>query len=198
MAILKVTLSNADTTANFGTFGYCISGDSGGCTGKHIGYDPASVMESLDNTDFGTASTDTSKALTRVMVLHPIATGVAFIAFLLALGSGFCGAIFAASTALIAWLITIVVMITDFVLFGIIKRHVNNDGSGSNASFSTGMWTLVAAMVILLVGTLLVILTCCSSRMHRQNRNTKHEESGYAANGTTVQKRHFWQRRNRY
>ncbi|KAF4609813.1 hypothetical protein G7Y89_g15810 [Cudoniella acicularis] len=197
IAILKVKLSDGTTSVNFGTFGYCISGPNGGCTSKHIGYNPADLMDTIDNTNFDTAATDTTKGLTRVMVLHPIACGVAFIAFLLALGSGFCGAIFAASMSLIAWIITIIVMITDFVLFGIIKRHVNNDGSGSNAYFTTGMWTLLAAMILLFLGTILVLLTCCSSRMHRQNRNVKGAESGYA-NGTTVSRRHFWQRRNRY
>ena len=59
-------------------------------------------MSQIDQTTFTTAATDTSKALTRVMILHPIACGVAFIAFLLALGSGVCGAIFAAMVAAVA------------------------------------------------------------------------------------------------
>ncbi|KAH6683330.1 SUR7/PalI family-domain-containing protein [Halenospora varia] len=197
IAILKVKI-NDNSAITFGTFGYCTTSSSGDdCTGKHIGYNPALVMEGIDNTDFSRASMDTSKALTRVMILHPIACGVSFIAFLLALGSGFCGAIAAAMVSVIAWIITIVVMITDFVLFGIIKRHVNNDGSGSNAYFTTAMWTLLVAMLCLFLGTILVLLTCCSSRMHRQNKPTKHAESGYA-NGTTTTRRHFWQRRTRY
>jgi len=166
------------------------------CYPKHIGYNPAEIMSQIDQTTFTTAATDTSKALTRVMILHPIACGVAFIAFLLALGSGVCGAIFAAMVAAVAWLITLVVMVTDFVLFGIIKRHVNGDGSGSHAVFSTGMWTILAAMVILFFATFIVLFTCFSSRMHRQDRHSS-KEAGY--NGTTTtRRRHFWQRRNRY
>jgi hypothetical protein len=90
-------------------------------------------MEGIDKTDFNLESTDTTKALTRVMVLHPVACGLAFIAFLLAAGSGVIGAVSAALVTAVAWIVTIVVMATDFVLFGLIKRHVNSDGSGSYA-----------------------------------------------------------------
>jgi len=204
IAILKVTLTNRSdirhSSVTFGTFGHCVldvapaSSDQDACTGKHIGYNPASIMSGIDHTTFNKASTDTTKALTRVMILHPIACGLAFIAFLLALGAGVCGAIFASMVAAIAWLVTLVVMVTDFVLFGIVKRHVNSDGSGSHAFFSTGMWTILAAMIILFIATFIVLFTCFSSRMHRQDRTTK--EAGYG--GTTTTRRHFWQRRSRY
>jgi len=205
IAILKVTLTNKSdirhSSVTFGTFGHCVldvapaQTDQDFCFRKHIGYNPADIMSEIDGTQFTTAATDSSKALTRVMILHPIACGVAFIAFLLALGSGFCGAILAAMVAAVAWLITLVVMVTDFVLFGIIKRHVNNDGSGSHATFSVGMWTLLAAMILLFFATFIVLFTCFSSRMHRQDRTSK--EAGYT-NGTTTRRRRFWQRRSRY
>jgi len=204
IGILKVTLTNKSnfhhSSVRFGTFGYCVldvapaDSDQDFCTGKHIGYNPAAVISEIDQTTFDKAGTNTSKALTRVMILHPIACGLAFIAFLLALGSGVCGAVFAAMVSAIAWVITVVVMATDFVAFGIIKRHVNNDGSGSKAEFSVGMWTILAAMILLFFATFIVLFTCFSSRMHRQDRTTK--EAGYGT--TTTRKRHFWQRRSRY
>jgi hypothetical protein len=155
-------------------------------------------MSQIDQTTFNAASTDTSKALTRVMILHPIACGLAFIAFLLALGAGVIGALMASMVAAVTWIITIVVMACDFVLFGIIKDHVNNDGSGSHAVFSIGMWTILAAMILLFFATFIVLFTCCSSRMHRQSsRTSKHGDAGYA-DGTTTTRRHFWQRRSGY
>lgn len=212
ISLLKVMLTNKTdirhSSVTFGTFGHCvldvapIQTDQDWCTGKHIGYNPADIMATIDSTSFSTAQKDTTKALTRVMVLHPVACGLAFIAFLLALGAGFCGAIFAAATAIVTWIITVVVLATDFTLFGIIKNHVNgsSDTSGSKASFGPGIWTELAAMILLLLGTLLVLLTCCSSRMHRQrnNQNSKVENSSFGAGRTTTTRRHFWQRRNRY
>jgi len=207
IAILKVMLTNKSDIRNssvtFGTFGHCIldvapvETDQDYCTKKTIGYNPAEIMAGIDNTDFKTASEDTSKALTRVMILHPIACGLAFIAFLLALGAGFCGSILAASVSAITWIITVVVMATDFVAFGLIKNHVNGDGSGSHAYYSVGMWTILAAMILLFFGTFIVLFTCFSSRMHRQHTKASKVETGNVY-GTTITKRHFWQRRNRY
>ncbi|CAG8973666.1 hypothetical protein HYALB_00002232 [Hymenoscyphus albidus] len=205
IALLRVRLDNGGLV-EFGSWGYCLQGsddsfrarfnfnDGDQCTGKHIGYNPAEFVQSLDNTQYNRAQIDTTKALTRVMVLHPVACALAFIAFLFAAGSGFCGAIFGAVTATVAWIVTLVVMATDFVLFGIIKNHINDDGSGSHAYFHTAMWTLLAAFICLFFGTLIVFFTCCSSRMHRQNHVAVKHETGYA-HGTPVRKRHFWQRR---
>ncbi|CZR67713.1 related to palI protein [Phialocephala subalpina] len=209
IAMLKVMLTNKtdirNSSVTFGTFGHCVldvapvQTDQDYCTGKHIGYNPANIMAEIDNTNFNTASTDTTKALTRVMILHPIACGLAFIAFLLALGAGFCGAIMAAMVSAVTWLVTVVVMACDFALFGIIKNHVNKDGSGSHAYYSVGMWTCLAAMICLFFGTFVVLFTCFSKRMHRKdnNRVSKGGEAGYV-NGTTTRRRHFWQRRSRY
>lgn len=194
IAILKVHLSNS-SSVTFGTFGHCIVDASPDyCTGKHIGYNPASIMSSIDTTTFNTASTDTTKALTRVMILHPIACGLAFLAFLLALGAGFCGAILAASVSALTWVITVVVMACDFVLFGLVKSHVHGDGSGSHATYGVGMWTCLAAMVCLFLATIVVLLTCCSSRIHRNRQSTK--EATYVDGGS--RKRYFWQSGNRY
>jgi len=210
IAIFKVKLGGDSAgSVTFGTFGYCVrdvaSSDGNehsgkdSCTGKHIGYNPAAVMSVLDGTNFNTAKTDTTKALTRVMILHPIVCGMAFIAFLLALGSGVCGALLASLMAALTWVLTLVVMATDFVLFGILKNHINDtdhDQSGSHASYSVGMWTLLAAMILLFFATFIVLFTCFSARRHKNDvRTTKHADAGY---GTTTTRRRFWQRRSRY
>jgi len=213
ISLLKVTLTNQsslrNTSVTFGTFGYCLldvgpgSTDQDMCTGKHIGYNPAQVMANIDGTDFSTASEDTSKALTRVMVLHPIVCGLAFIAFLMAIGAGVCGALLASLTAAITWALTVVVMATDLTLFGIVRNHVNDlgdDQSGSHAKFGPAIWTEIAAMVCLFFATFIVLFTCFSARRHKRAAHTSSsKEAGYA-NGTTTTrtKRHFWQRRNRY
>jgi len=202
-SMLTVTLTNQSSIRNssvtFGTFGFCVrdvadDGDKDFCTGKHIGYNPALEMARIESTDFSQASENTSKGLTRVMVLHPVACGMAFIAFLLALGAGVCGALFASFVSALTFIVALVVTVTDFVLFGIIKNHVNKDGSGSHAKFGVGIWTELAAMILLFFATFVVIFTCFSSRMHRKH-DTKGTEAGYV-NGTTTRRR-FWQRKSR-
>ena len=149
-------------------------------------------MAEIDGTGFSTASGDTADALTRVMILHPIACGLAFIAFLLALGSGFIGSLFASMVSAVTFLITLLVMATDFVWAGIIKNHVNSDGTGSHAYYSLGMWTILAAMIILFFATFIVLFSCCSSR--RVNHSHTSKIDGGFANGPATRRRHFWQR----
>lgn len=76
-------------------------------------------MSQIDGTGFSRAAAASADGLTRVMILHPIACVVAFIAFLLALGAGIVGSVLGAVVAAIAWLITLVAMAVDFTLFGV-------------------------------------------------------------------------------
>jgi MFS family permease len=202
IALLKVTLTNQSALRNssvtFGTFGYCVldvappQTDQDYCTSKTIGYNPAVEMALVDGTGFSTVSSGTADGLTRVMILHPIACGVAFIAFLLSCGAGVVGSLLGAVVAGIAFIITLVVLATDFVWTGIIRNAVNSDGSGSSASFSVGIWTLLAAFILLFFGMFIVLFTCFSAR-----RQKKRDRAAYKAETTTTTKRHFWQR-NRY
>jgi uncharacterized membrane protein len=58
----------------------------------------------------------------------------------------------------------------------IIKDHVNSDGSGSHAFFSYGMWTCLAAMVLLFLGTIIVFFTCCTERRSKKNGNYREKK----------------------
>ena len=75
--------------------------------------------------------------LTRAMILHPIACGLAFIAFLTSLGAGVIGSILGAMIAAVAWLVTLIVMAIDFTLFGVclIDRHIPMNPSFHHALF---------------------------------------------------------------
>jgi len=202
--MLKVTLTNSSalrhSSVTFGTFGHCVldvapaATDQDWCTGRSVGYSPMKIMEVIDQTTYNTASVNTADALTRVMILHPIACAVAFIAFFFALGAGICGSVFAALIASIAWIITLIVLITDFVSWGIVRDKVNGDGSGSHAVFGLGIWTELASMVALFFGAFLVLISCCGAR--RRRRSVKGEPAYAGTNGTTGRRRRFWQRKN--
>jgi hypothetical protein len=146
------------------------------------------IMQVIDRARYSTASVNTADGLTRVQILHPIACAIAFIAFLFSLGAGICGSFLASIIATIAWIITFIVLITDFISWGIVKNKVNKDGSGSHAVFGTGMWTELAAMILLFFAAFLVLISCCGTR--RRDRATN---GGEPAN-TTTGKRRFWQR----
>ena len=46
-----------------------------------LGYRPANIMTDVEDTSFSSYSRDVTHVLTKLMVLHPIATGIAFLAF---------------------------------------------------------------------------------------------------------------------
>jgi len=100
----------------FGALGYCTTSNT--CSKSHIGYDIAAIISSSSGTTYKNGALEN---LTKALVLHPVATGVAFIAFLIAAGSHCVGFLFASIIAAIAWVITLVLVVIDFSLFGAAK-----------------------------------------------------------------------------
>lgn len=152
-----------------------------------LGYRPANIMTGVEDTTFSSYSRDVTHVLTKVMILHPIATGIAFIAFVLALGAGFFGSVLAAFTSLLAFIVTVVALVCDFVLFSIIRDNVNHDGAGSHAEYSAGIWTILVAAICSLLGSVVLLFTCCSARLHRRRRDTI--KSDY---GAPTRRRHWF------
>jgi len=190
IAILKVMLTNKtelrNSSVTFGSFGHCIldvppvTTDQDLCFPKVIGYKPAVIMSQIDGTSFSRAGTATADGLTNAFVLHPVACGLAFIAGFCAIG-GWIGSLIATIIAILAWIITLVVMVIDFVVFGIIKNHVNKDGSGSHAYYSIGMWTTLAAMILLFLGTIIVFFTCCAGRREKSTTRSSRRSSRHSS-----------------
>lgn len=191
IAILKVTLSNSSdirhSSVTFGTFGHCVldvapaKTDQDYCYPKSIGYKPADIMKTIDGTVFGKAAADSVDGLTNVMILHPIACAIAFLACPLSMGAGVIGSIFGALVAFVAWALTVAVMAIDFTLFGTVKDHVNEQNKGSHAYYSVGMWTCLAAMVLLFLGMFIVLFTCFSARKKKRKSSVGkygHDETG--------------------
>jgi uncharacterized membrane protein len=148
-------------------------------------------MAVIEGDSFSTASGDTASRLTKVMVLHPIVCGIAFLAFLTSLGAGVRGSLLASLISALAWLLSVVVLAMDFVLFGIVRYNVNTDFTDSVANYSAGMWTMVVAMICLFFATFIVFFSCCSTHMHRRSDRNSKADSTYAPDAS---QRRFWQR----
>ncbi|TGJ84935.1 hypothetical protein E0Z10_g3843 [Xylaria hypoxylon] len=163
-------------TITFGTFGYCIedltSSGSKTCSKSRIGYDPVAVIErNVADSSFSDYAHSTAKGLTKVMVLHPIATGLAFISFFLALGAGIVGSFLAALGAFITFIVVAVVVITDFVSFAIVKSAVNDSSDTVVASWGPAAWTTLVAGILCLFAAVILLFTCCSARLHRRRES---------------------------
>lgn len=163
------------------------------CSSKKIGYNPADLIQGVDNeVDFGSASEDTSRGLTRVMVLHIVGTIFAFIAFLLCIGTktffAFLGSVFSG----LAFIVTIVAVACDFVTFSIVKHKVN-EVDGNNATYGSAIWCVLAAAILTFFSTIIVFLTCCAGRRQKKKNDIASKEANLGAD--TVPKKKFWQRR---
>ncbi|KAI1742625.1 pali-domain-containing protein [Xylaria scruposa] len=179
----------------FGTFGWCVqdvtSSGSKTCSRSHVGYDPVAVIEqNVPDTSFSDYAHDTARALTKVMILHPIATGLAFISFVLALGAGFVGSFLAAVGSFITFLVVLVVLITDFVSFAIVRSAVNDSSSTVVASWGPAAWTTLVAAILCLLATVILLFTCCSARLHKR-RETRYRDSKIST-ASSPQRRRRW------
>jgi len=195
LSLLRVDLGGDNgrgETVTFGTFGYCQTRPDAddSCSQSQLGYSPAAVMGTADGTQFSEYAERTTRALTKSMILHPIACGLNFIAFLLALGAGMIGSFLASMVALLAFLTTAVACIIDFVLFSIVKSNVNDRGeaTGTGAYYGAAAWTILVSAICSLVGAVVVFFTCCSARLHRRRGVATHKTE-YAS---PPRRRRFW------
>ncbi|KAK4569332.1 hypothetical protein LTR86_003094 [Recurvomyces mirabilis] len=189
VAFLHVILTNKteirNSSVTFGTLGYCIldvppvQTDQDWCSKRHVGYEPADIMAKIDKTSFSEIAAGTSDGLTRVMVLHPVACGLAFVAFLCSIGAGVIGSLVGAFAAFVAWILVLISLAVDFSLFGILRHHVNTDKSGSQAKFGSAIWILLASFVTLFLGMLIVFFTCCSARREKKRGGVGVKNEGY-------------------
>ncbi|KAG9252115.1 actin cortical patch SUR7/pH-response regulator pali [Emericellopsis atlantica] len=164
---------NAD--AQFGVFGYCYQGVVGSestCSSASIGYDAAGVLERVDDTTFSNVRADGTKALTNVFVLHPVGTGVLFVAFLLSLiAKSTVGGILATLAAAVATVINIVAVAVDFVVFSVLLDEVKK-GTG-DGSYGPAIYIALVAAILSLISTVLMFVTCCAGRRRRRRESRK-------------------------
>jgi hypothetical protein len=137
------------------------------------------------------------------LILHPIACGIAFIAQIIALGSKQFGFLFASLMVLLAFLVSLVCLVLDFAIFGVVRNAINNNGLGASASYGVATWLVLAATISLLIAVLFTLFACCCGGDRRRRANDKgYADGGYVGNqpGMTQtsyapQRRHWWNRR---
>ncbi|KAI6781677.1 pH-response regulator protein palI/prr-like protein [Emericellopsis cladophorae] len=164
---------NADV--QFGVFGYCYQGVTGSestCSSASIGYDPAGVLERVADSAINNIRADGTKALSNVFVLHPVGTGVLFIAFILSLiAKSTVGGILATLAAAVATVINVVAVAVDFAVFSILLDEVKN-GFGEGR-YGNAIYIALAAAILSVISTVLMFATCCAGRRRRRRESRK-------------------------
>ncbi|KIJ26114.1 hypothetical protein M422DRAFT_38353 [Sphaerobolus stellatus SS14] len=147
-------------TTHFGVFGYT-------GTSTHVGYFFDTVRLGLPgNTKL---NNDVFHNLTFVLVLHPVAAGLAGLAVLF----GLCGAaysrigtIFMTLTSTLALLVTLVVWIIDMVLWGIARDRFRD--VGAKARYGNANWLTLGALIALILAFCAGAVGSCGSYRRRR------------------------------
>ncbi|KAF2857779.1 pali-domain-containing protein [Piedraia hortae CBS 480.64] len=214
-SLLRVTLPNETqirhSSVTFGTFGYCIldvppiDSPHDWCTKQHVGYSPARIISNINAAlansmrPFSEISSGVPAGLTRIMVLHPISCALAFIALLLSVTGGVAGTLLGATATSLAWILTLIALVTDFVTFGVVRRHVNvarfgiDDAHRSHAKFGSAIWLLVAAFVFLSVAMMsLATAGLAAWKVRKQQRQFRTYTPSTAVSGGHPRRKRFW------
>jgi len=140
-----LTVNHGGQVTNFGVFGYT-------GTKPHIGYTFAPDRLGFSDTKLNTGILHN---LTFVLVLYPIAAGLAGLSVLFGL-CGACyhraGTVFMSLLSALATICTLIAWVISMALFGIARTHVRNDVPGATASYGNANWIALGALVALMIG----------------------------------------------
>ncbi|CDO69953.1 hypothetical protein BN946_scf184836.g27 [Trametes cinnabarina] len=112
---------------------------------------------------------------TRGLAVHPVATGVTFIALLLSLSTHVTFTLLASLTAFLAALLTLIAFAIDIALYAWVKHQVGKlDGVGSNTDTAPGFWlTFVSFLLLCFAGC----TVCFGRRRDRMSGATTYNYS---------------------
>lgn len=170
------------------------------CSSARIGYNPADVITRFEGSGYSTYREDTAEALTNVMILHPIAAGITFIAFILSIGTSFFGSFLSSMVSGSAFIVTLVALICDWVWMAIVANNVNDNGAdahdrGARARYDAALWCALAAAICAFISSVILFFTCCAGRRNRSR--AERTKTDYHSPPATTTRRRWWSR-NRY
>jgi len=95
--------------------------------------------------------------LTDMLVLHPVAAGLSFLAFAFGIWGAATysrlGTILMTLISALAFLVTVIAFSIDMILFNIIGSRIRFDAPGNRAHLSNAIWLTLSALIILAFGT---------------------------------------------
>ncbi|GAA6024837.1 hypothetical protein JCM11491_005672 [Sporobolomyces phaffii] len=159
-----------------GVFGYCynLAGGQDQCSSTRLGYELPPIISEIATLS-GTidqSTQNTIRNVTKAFVIHPIACGIAFLAFLIAACSDRIGFLCASLVTLFTFVVTAACVVLDIVFFYVVRRYVEDHYDVDvNISYSAGTWVTVAALACEFVGFFATCCACVTAR--RKARRNK-------------------------
>ncbi|GAA5821769.1 hypothetical protein JCM10212_004797 [Sporobolomyces blumeae] len=169
------SLVSVSANIKLGVFGYCynLEGGADQCSSSTLGYSlPPFLAELGSATGVISQSTqDTVRAVTKAFVVHPIACGLAFLAFLIAACSDRIGFLFASFVTFFVFIVTVACVVLDIVFFYVVRRYIeDNFDVNVDINYSAGTWITVAALACEFVAFFATCCACCTARRNRRRQ----------------------------
>lgn len=179
-ADVEATVSSVTLKGNIklGVFGYCIVlGSQDACSPVTLGYalDPNSLLSLPEETNLGISSA-VLKNLTYVLILHPIAAGLAVLAVIFGLLSHiheFSRTCWTSFFASLATTVALIAFVFDIVAFSIAKSKIveaATNAVGTNAQLGLNVWLTLAAWVALASSSCFFCVGRCLIRKRRRQQ----------------------------
>ncbi|KAG6890231.1 hypothetical protein C0995_010244 [Termitomyces sp. Mi166 len=136
-----------------------------------------------------TANVIIGSSWTRGLAVHPVAAGVAFIAFLLSLSLHRAVTLVASLFAFLASALALIAFAIDIALFVFVRHQVNNlPDIDARTTIGVGFWLTFVSFLLLILGG----ATVCLGRRHRSKRTDDATYPMTTAATTSSEKKPFW------
>ncbi|KAG8861162.1 hypothetical protein FRB96_003112 [Tulasnella sp. 330] len=181
-------LASIKDTVKFGIFGWCSAAlnakvltftvnEPAVCSPRHLGFTVSPELESLlSAVDVDSLVHTIQKGLSVVLVLHPVACGITFLAFFFSILAVILRHtriwdLFATITGILAAVLSTLVFIIDIVFVAIAKSRLHKDTEGvATVNWGNAVWlTLVAAILTWFA----CVAACCGVIRGRRARKAE-------------------------
>ncbi|KAJ7471057.1 hypothetical protein FB451DRAFT_1559540 [Mycena latifolia] len=185
-AVASTASANQTTPyVDLGVLGFCTDLQNGlglQCSPAKIGYSLSEASQYINGTLPSILSNGVNvaaAALTKALVLHLVALGVALIAFgfglLALLGIPFIAECCADCFSGFAGATGFVVFVFDLAFFFLIKKRVNAESGASSAVMGNAIWlTLVAMLLLFITPIMFLVGRCCGCASKVAYKPLKH------------------------
>ncbi|KAH8922508.1 pali-domain-containing protein [Atractiella rhizophila] len=174
------------TKLTVGMWGYCINPPGGfetTCSHAKLGY--GLDLDFLNINDNGRLASALIRGLTKAQILHPIAAGITFVAFIFALSTNPVVDILASAIAFLGFIVCAIVFGIDCGLY-ITARNRINDVDDDSTELGNAFWMVMTAVILTFLASFLV----CFGFLKRRRASRR----GAPAPVMTERRRWPWQR----
>jgi len=159
----------------FGMWGYTGSQ-------KKLGYAINSALIGLSNNS-SLLNSSVLKNLTYILVLHPVAAALSFVAVVFGACGAFSysrlGTIMMTLVSSLALFVTVIAFSIDMILWNIVRNQIRSDNSANTAKLGNANWLTLGALIALVMGSCAAGCGSFGKYRYRHHHHSHHSRDRY-------------------